>query len=256
MKTKTDDINMGTDEAELVIAEPSPRTPSKVVLYGVEGVGKTTLANQFPSPLFIDTEGSTSKIQPQPSRMPDVDGYRGFKIQLNKILTNKHPYKTLVIDSIDWMEKWVEDYVCAQASCNSIEDFGYGKGYKLVEEEFMKLLGFLDRIMLERSMHILLIAHSVVRQSSEPGIATAYDRYELNLGKKTLPLIKQWADALLFANFRRIVVDGKRGEKTIAVGGKERILYCNHTAVIDAKNRFGLDDQIPMAIESLKPVLE
>lgn len=242
-------------QAELQVAPPSGKTPSKVLLFGVEGIGKTTLAAQFPAPIFIDVEGSTVKMKPQPARMPEAGNYTEIKRQLKQILDFKHNYQTLVIDSVGVLERWIEEFVCASENITSIESMGYGKGYKLVEEEFAKLLDFLDRLINERHMNILLIAHSVTRQATEPGSPTAFDRYEVNLGKKSGPLIKQWADAVLFANYKTVVIEGK-GKNAHAVGGKERVLYCNHTAVIDAKNRFGLPDSVPMNIAALKNIFE
>ena len=251
---------MSIPMAELQLAPPSEKSPSKVLLFGVEGVGKTTLAAQFPNPLFIDIEGSTSKLKPQPKRLPDVDGYLSLKKQLAQVLNMKHDFKTLVIDSATVLERWVEEFVVAKgaeenANIISIESFGYGKGYKLVEEEFGKFLDFMDRLMKEKHMNIVFVAHSIVRQAVEPGAASGYDRYEVNLSKKVAPLLKQWADAVLFANYKNITVEEKNG-KARGIGGKERVLYCNHTAVIDAKNRFSLADSVPMTIESLKPLFE
>lgn len=253
-KKPTDDINMSTPQVELQIAPPAKASPSKLIIYGVEGIGKTTLASQFPKPLFIDLEGSTAKMKPQPAKMPDADGYIDMKRQLGQILNSKHDYKTLVIDSVDWLESWVKEFVIANGNVQSIEDFGYGKGYTLIEEEFRKLLSFLDRLIIERNMNIILVAHSIIRQATEPGNAAPFDRHELNLSKKVAPLVRQWADAMLFANYKNIVIEGKKGNAH-AVGGKERVLYCNHTAVIDAKNRFNLEDVLPMSIDSLKPIL-
>ena len=175
-KTPTDNVDMKIS-IELQIAPPSEKTASKILLYGVEGIGKTTLASKFPAPLFIDTEGSTVKMKPQPARLPDVSGYQEIKMQLGKILNQPHKFKTLVIDSVGVLESWVEEYVCASGNVLSIEDFGYGKGYKLVEEEFRKMLEFFARLVSEKKMNIVLIAHSVTRQSTEPGNPVSFDRY-------------------------------------------------------------------------------
>lgn len=250
---------MTSTKGQLKIAAPTPAGPSKVLLYGVEGVGKTTLAAQFPAPLFLDLEGSTTKMKPQPARMDDVSGFTQLKSQLNEIYNMPHEFKTLVIDSVTVLDNWIEDFVIARAHADnakieSIEDFGYGKGYTIVEEEFRKFLDGLDALMKKRQMHIVLIAHSVVRQAVEPGMASGFDRYEVNLSKKVAPTIKQWADAVLFAKYRDIVIENKQGTRAHAVGGKERVLCCNHTATIDAKNRFGLADVVPMTLESLKPL--
>jgi hypothetical protein len=259
MKTPPDDIDMSTPLAELEIAPQAESTPSKVLIYGVEGIGKTTLAAQFPNPLFIDLEGSTVKMKPQPARMADVSGYEQLLAQLRQIYNCGKKFDTLVIDSLSALEGWIEDYVVSEghkenAKINSIEDFGYAKGHIRVEETFRAFLDSLEFLMKKHHMHVVLIAHSTVHNVTEPGMATGYDRYELNLGKRVASLAKQWPDAVLFARYKDIIVDGERGEKTHAIGGRDRVIYCNHTAALDAKNRFGLPDVVPMTIESLKPI--
>ena len=261
MKTEKDDVDMTLNAGSLKVAAPTPPGPAKVLLYGVEGVGKTTLAAQFPAPLFLDLEGSTVKMKPQPARMDDVGGFKELKDQLNQIYNTPHQYKTLVIDSVSVLDNWVEDFVIERAQAdnaniNSIEDFGYGKGYTIVEEEIRKFLDGLDALIKKRQMHIVLIAHSIIRQAVEPGMSASYDRYELNLSKKVAPTIKQWADAVLFARYHDIIIENKDGTKAKGVRGKDRVLYCNHTATIDAKNRFGLPDVVPMTIDSLKPLFQ
>ncbi len=259
MKTPADDINMSTPQAELVIAKPSEKTPSKILLYGVEGIGKSTLAAQFPKPIFIDTEGSTMKMKPQPARMPNVSGYRDVKMQLGQILNTKHDYQTLVIDSIDWLEDWVSEYLCkdvykVETRVNIAG--GYNKWVEIFEEECSRLLNYLDRLCFERGMNILLIGHDKISKTIDPATGESTRGYEVNLSEKVGPLIKQWADAVLFANYKTFVVPAEKQVKAHAIGGKERVLYCTHTAFIDAKNRFALPDVVPMTIESLKPIFE
>lgn len=238
----------------LTVAQPSKPTPVKAVLFGVEGVGKSSLAAKFPAPLFIDVEGSTERLVPQPAKLPKTETFDEVRTQLAMVLNEGHEYKTLVIDTIDWLEKRIEKYVCIQNGKQSIADFDWGKGFNLIEDHFSKLLQTLDAIRLKRDMHILLIGHSIVRTVYEPDKQQGYDRFEINLSKKTSPLVKQWSDAMLFANYKVVVAEGKNG--TIAVGGKERVLTCNHSAAIDAKNRFGLPDTVPMTIEAISTIIK
>jgi hypothetical protein len=80
-----------------------------------------------------------------------------------------------------------------------------------------------------------------------------WDRYELKLSKQVGPLVKEWSDLLLFANYRTRIVEGADGRNR-AKGGKERVLFTERTAAWDAKNRFGLAPEIPMTIEALAPI--
>jgi hypothetical protein len=164
----------------------------------------------------------------------------------------EHPFKTLVIDTADWLEKRLAEHLCRKANKDSIEDFGYGKGWVLLGEEFARFLSSLDAL-LARGMHVVFLAHSTVRKFEAPDQAGSYDRFELKLSKQAAPLLKEWADVVLFANYVTRIAEKDNG-KTRAVGGKERVLFASHTAAFDAKNRHGLPDKLPFSVEALAPV--
>ena len=153
----------------------------------------------------------------------------------------------------------INDYVKGITGDQSIEDVGGGfaKGYKKTGERLEQFLAGLDTLILKRNMNIVLVGHAAIEKMTEPGTGVSYDRYEVNLNRKHVaPVVKAWVDAMLFCNYRTIIVEASKGEKTHAIGGTERLIYCNHTAAIDAKNRFGLSDTVPLKIESLKPIFE
>lgn len=223
--------------------------PQRVVIYGPEGIGKTTLAAAFPCPVFLDTEGGTAHLDvvrfPQPENWDDIP--RGT----SALATSDHEFHTLVIDTVDWLERLLILHICQRANKDSIEDFGYGKGYTFLAEEFSRFLQSLEALRA-RGMHIVLVAHSTIRKFELPDAAGAYDRYELKLSKQCAPLLKEWCDLLLFVNyFTRVTEsDGKKR----AVGGKERRIYTTHSAAYDAKNRHELEEQLPMTFESIAHV--
>lgn len=99
----------------------------KVVLYGSEGIGKSTFASCFPDPIFIDTEGSTKKLNVK--RMDKPTSWTMLKEQIKYIIAHPELCSTLVIDTIDWAEQLCIDDICARANKKGIEDFGYGNGY-------------------------------------------------------------------------------------------------------------------------------
>ena len=102
-------------------------------------------------------------------------------------------------------------------------------------------------------MHVLFLAHSTVRKFEAPDQAGSYDRFELKLSRQVAPLLKEWADVVLFCNYVTKIAE-KDGGKKRGVGGKERILFATHTAACDAKNRHGLPDKLPFTVEALDPV--
>lgn len=225
--------------------------PQKAVIYGPEGVGKTTLASQSPTPLFLDTEGGTDHLDVARVTAGKWEDIIAISQQL---ATEPHDFKTLVIDTADWLEKRLAEFVCRRAQKESIEDFGYGKGHVLVAEEMAKFLASLDAL-LKRGMHLILLAHSTVKKFEMPDAAGSYDRFELKLSKQTAPLIKEWADLVLFCNYVTRVAENDQGKRR-GVGGRERVLYTTHSAAWDAKNRHGLEEKLPFAYASLSAVFD
>ncbi len=224
----------------------------KVVIYGPEGVGKSNFAANFPDPLFIDTEGSTGNINVK--RLPRPTSWNMLLDEINFIITQK-PCKSMVIDTIDWAEQLCIEHILSVYDKKGIEDFGYGNGYVYEKEEIGRLLNRLEDVIAV-GINVVLTAHAQMRKFSQPDEIGEYDRWELKLGKKTgsqiSPLIKEWSDMLLFANYKTyaVAVD-KDGKKFKAQGGKERIIHTEHHACWDAKNRHGLAPELPLSFNSI-----
>lgn len=218
----------------------------KFALYGPEGIGKSTFASQFPEPIFIDTEGSTKELNV--SRFEKPASWSMLLEQIKYVHDNPQTCKTLVIDTIDWAEQMCIEHICAKHQKDGLESFGYGSGYIYVREEFGRFLNRLEEIV-EHGVNVVLVAHAQLRKFEQPDEMGAYDRWELKLGKKTAsqisPLVKEWSDALLFANYKTysIAVDDK-GKKNKAQGGR-RVMYTSHHPCWDAKNRYGLPEEVP-----------
>lgn len=218
----------------------------KVVLYGPEGIGKSSFASQFPDPLFIDTEGSTGNMDV--ARLDKPSSLTFLQQQIDFIKQNR-PCKTLVIDTIDWGERLIIDFVLARADKDSITKFGYGEGFIQLEEEFGRFLNKLSDLV-EIGINVVLTAHAKITKFEQPDEMGAYDRYELKLGNKTTAktaaLTKEWADMVLFMNYKTysVAVDDK-GKKHKGQGGV-RTIYTTHHPAWDAKNRHNLPDEIPM----------
>lgn len=224
--------------------------PQKVVIYGPEGIGKSTFAAQFPKPLFIDTEGSTSHLEVD--RLPRPTSWQMLKQYIKDLKGDTMGYHTLVIDTADWAERLCEEAICQSNGKVGIEDFGYGKGYTYVKEEFGRLLDSLSDL-IDAGMNVVLTAHSIIRKFELPEETGAYDRYELKLGQKAgnqcAALAKEWADMVLFVNYKEIVIMTKDNKKKVS-GGK-RVMYTAHNPCWDAKNRHGLAEELPFDYQEI-----
>lgn len=215
----------------------------KVVIYGPEGIGKSSFASKFPDPVFIDTEGSTNLLDV--ARLPRPTSWTMMLQMIHEIKNTPGCCKTLVVDTIDWAEQMCVAHICATYQKKSIEEFGYGKGYIYVKEEFGRFLNLLQDVV-DVGINIVFTAHTWLRKFEQPNEAGSYDRYELKLGSKTgsqtSPLVKEWADMVLFANYKTFVVtiDNKRKAQ-----GGERVMYTTHHPSWDAKNRHDLKPELP-----------
>lgn len=227
------------------------RSAQKVVIYGPEGIGKSTFASRFPEPLFIDTEGSTKMLDI--ARLPAPNSWQDILDEVNYVANNPTYCKTLVIDTADWAEQQAVSAICQRAKKSGIEDFGYGKGYTYVAEEFQGLLRQLDKL-IDRGIHVVITAHAKMRKFEQPDEMGAYDRWELKLSKQSAPLLKEWADMVLFANYKTFTV--RTEEKKVKAQGGERTMYTCHHPCWDAKNRHGLPEEVPFTYESVRTCIE
>ena len=222
------------------------KRPLKVVIYGAEGIGKSTFASQFPEPLFLDTEGGTSSLNIR--RVKCGSSWDYLLSCVNEVIKDPSICKTLVIDTADWAESLCTKYVCEKYRKSNIEEFGFGKGYVYLQDEFSKLLTALDKL-IELGVNAVITAHGKPRKFELPEEAGQFDRWEMKLTKQVAPLLKEWCDMLLFCNYKTYVVTTENNTKK-AQGGK-RVIYTSHHACWDAKNRYGLPDELDLDFKGI-----
>jgi hypothetical protein len=218
-------------------------------IYGIEGIGKTTLATQFPAPLVLDTEDGTNHIDVARASIHD---WKSLTLALTELAVNAQGFKTIVIDSADWAEKLLIEWLLKTSGKKSIEDFGFGKGYTMVAEHWTRFLASCD-VLIGQGVNVVFVAHSTVKRTSPPDQTDGFDRYELKLTKQSAPLLREWCDLLLFCNYRTKLVEGSDG-RLKATGGKDRVMHAEHSAAWDAKNRFDLPAEMPMDIGKLESI--
>lgn len=224
-------------------------TAQRVVIYGPEGIGKTTLAAHFPGPVFIDTEGSTRLFDV--ARYPVPNSWSMLMETVRYAMDHPENQRTLIIDTADWAEKLCIQQVCLREQVASLGSFDYGKGYLMVRDEFGKLLTYLDGCVAA-GIHVVLTAHAWLRKIEQPDEKGSYDHWELKLSKQAAPMVKEWADMVLFCNYKTLVITDKSG-KGKAQGGR-RMMYTSHTPYWDAKNRHGLPEELSMEWSAIAPI--
>jgi len=224
----------------------------KVVLYGPEGIGKSTFSSKFPEPVFIDTEGSTKSLDVK--RFDAPKKWEDILEAVDYVAKNPDCCKTLIIDTADWAELLCIKYTCQKGSVNGIEDFGYGKGYTYLQENFKNLLDRLDAV-IDSGINVVCTAHAKMRKFEQPDEMGAYDRWEMKLTRQVAPMLKEWADMVLFANYKTYVIEDDKTKSKKAQGGK-RVMYTTHNPCWDAKNRDGLADCVNFDYGEIKAIIE
>ncbi len=219
--------------------------PIRAVVFGPEGCGKSTFASNAPAPIFLGTEDGTAQLDvtrfPAPSTWADV-------LEAVRVLTvEEHEFQTLVVDTLDWAEPLVWKFLCQREGAPSVEEIGggYGKGYTAALDEWRILLAAIERMQKAKPMHVLLLAHSHIKSFKNPE-GPDWERYELKLNQKAAGVMKEWSDAVLFANYETFAVADK-AKRVRGVSTGNRLLYTERTAGFDAKNRYGLPSSLPLS---------
>jgi hypothetical protein len=231
------------------------------MLYGIEGIGKSTFGASAPAPIFVPTEDGLGEIDCH--HFPLAESFEEVDEALLELAREPHDYQSVVIDSLDWLERLIWDEVCAQFDVKSIEkvDGGYSKGYTHALTQWRQFLTRLDSLRLNRNMVVVLIAHAKVEKFEDPESA-AYDRYSPRLHKHAAALVTEWTDAVLFATRKFRTETEKAGfnrTRTVATAvgmdGGERILRTVGSPACIAKNRYGLPAELPLSWNALVAAL-
>lgn len=225
--------------------------PLKVVIYGPEGIGKTTFASQFPDPIFIDTDNEgTSFIDAK--KLPDPTNWQMLLQEIQFAATDR-PGKTLVVDTADWAETLAKRGLMEKNHWKAIDSANYGAKYVALTDEINKLLQGLNQV-ITAGMNVVITAHAQLKKQELPDEIGAFDRWELKLERRDSAMIKEWADLLLFADYKTTVVTDS--DNHAKAQGGERVMYTTHKPTWDAKNRLGLPDQLPFQYSAIKGPLE
>jgi hypothetical protein len=199
--------------------------------------------------VILDTEEGTHHLD---VARVSIGSWDELRAAVAEIGSKPSEFRTVVIDSADWAERLLTEQLLRENKWASIESAGYGKGFTMLAEAFGRFLTQCDAL-IGVGLNVAFVAHSKVQRTSPPDMADGFDRYELKLTKQTAPLLKEWCDLLCFCNYKTTVSEGSDGRKK-ATGGKRRLMHLERAAAWDAKNRYGLDAELPMTIESLAPI--
>lgn len=222
------------------------KKPVRSVLYGPEGIGKSTFGAGAPGAIFLGLEDGTAHLDV--TRFPSPESFEDVRDAIDLLINEEHEFQTLVIDTVDWLEPLLWDFICRRDKKENIEDYGYGKGYVAALSEWRVFLASIERLQAKRGMHLVLLAHAHIRPFKNPE-GEDYDRYQLKLHDKAASLIKEWCDDLLFAQHATYTNRDKDTKRVKAVSDGARFIHTVRTAAFDAKNRHNLPETLPLSWE-------
>lgn len=220
-------------------------TPPLVLLYGVEGVGKSSWAADAPEPIFFDIESGTEELDVV--RWPVIGSWTWQKAldAIEQLIVDQHNYRTVVVDTLDALEPLLWADICEKANQPDVEAFGYGKGYTAALDGWRVFTAALERLVRQRQMGVIMLAHSTIRTFKNPE-GDDFDRYELKLNMKAGGFLKEWCRAVLFARYETFANKDSKTKRVRGVSTGARIMHTVRTAAYDAKNRYNLPEEMPL----------
>lgn len=236
------------------ISKNTPKKP-RVIIYGSGGIGKSTFGAMSPDPIFILTEDGFGDIE-APAIPTDDEGKPRVAASFDEVMecirvlaTGDHNYKTLVIDSLDWLEPLIWKATCKRLKVDSIEEPGYGRGYVEAMQEWQEFFDAVTYLRDTKDMTVIMIAHSIVVKIEDP-MHSAYDKNCLKLHKRAAAKAAEYADVIGFCELKTLTRSEKSGfDKTrnIAMSTGERILRVSPVAGCEAKKRYrDMPDEMPL----------
>jgi hypothetical protein len=219
--------------------------PYRVLVYGVDKIGKSKFGSDAPNPVFLGPEEGTNQLDVW--RFPVPESFEDMRDAIRVLTENRGEYQTLVIDSIDWVEPMIWSHVCKVAGVDSIESVGggYGKGYTAALDQWRVLLSDLERLQRVQKMHLVLIAHAFVKTFKNPE-GEDFDRYTLKMHDKAAALVREWCEGVYFAQYETFT-NKEKGKRVKGVSTGARFLYTQRTAAYDAGDRYGLPEQVSLS---------
>ncbi len=223
--------------------------PTRSTVFGPEGIGKTTFAAGAPKPIFLGAEEGSNQLDV--TRFQSPENWAEVIEAVRTLTKEPHDYETLVIDTLDWVEPLIWSHICrrdstAKGVLTSVESYGYGKGYSAALDEWRILVQAIEEMRRAKPMHVILLAHAHIKSFKNPE-GEDFDRYELKLNKLAAGLVKEWSDAVLFANYETLTETNNKTKRVRGIDTGARLLHTERRAAFDAKNRYSLPETIPLA---------
>lgn len=226
--------------------------PPRIMIYGPPKIGKTTLASEFPNPVFIQIEdGQNSSTELQGWGRAEIQSYGDVMEAMRSLYEDEHDFQTLVVDSTSELQVMIYDETCARGDekgnvKDRIEDFGYGKGYINALNIWAEFFDALNMLRMGRGMTTVLIGHAKVDRFDDPE-TVSYHRYEIDVHDRAQKLIEREMDAILLLKRDVSLKEDNptaKNSRVHAEGGANRFIYCEGKPSQVAGSRYKLPAKI------------
>jgi hypothetical protein len=217
--------------------------PIRCVVYGPPKVGKTTFAAHARGAIILGSEDGADNLEVAKFNAPGT--WAEVVQAVRALLDEQHEYKSLILDTLDWLEPLLFRHVCEQNKKDNIEAFGYGKGQGFALDEWRKFLALLEKLRDKRSMNIVALAHAHVRTFQNPE-GEDYDRWEMKFEKKAAGLWSEWPDVVAFMNFQATI----KPKESIATTDGKRLLYTSPKPAYHAGSRYDIPSPLTVDIDT------
>ena len=229
------------------IVQANDSEPYRAIIYGIEGVGKSTFGAMATRPIFISPETGVKRLRDRDgNKVQFFDEIQSFDAVLKAVkflTTESHDFKTLVLDTTDWIENAAHRKIIGTSKKDIVRvNGGYGSGYRESQNLHQQLIDLLDQLISKREMNVIATAHYQVKLVKDPNMMEDYEQFELKGHEYVTSSWREWTEALLFARFNTIMRnnDEVTTQKARALTDDRRIVYCQKDPSFQAKNRFGL----------------
>ena len=235
-----------------LVVSGKQKEPRRCLVYGTNGIGKSTFASRAENPIFIKTEDGLNDIDT--NSFPICASFDEVVSQIRTLINEDHEYKTVCLDSLDWLEKLIFTKVAADNQKDNISEIGFYAGYSMALDHWIKILDGLDALR-SKGMSVILIAHSKIDKYEAPD-QDGYDRFLPNLHKYAVPVICEWCDEVLFAKYVSFANKKKDEKKAKGVGTGERVMFCQERPAYTCKNRLEMPDQLAFNYANYKKYID
>lgn len=243
------------------IEKIKPEAP-RITIYGKQGIGKSTLASQFPEPLFLLTEKNAVVGS---KKLGIYSSYEQIWYDINELLeTEDLPYKTIIIDSVSNLDELVKTRTLDKSPLIGADKRkpetlaeawgGYGAGFERCASLHRVLKSKLDQFQ-EKGITVIYIAHREIRTYKSPD-EEDYNIWSISMnGDKSRAVYIDDVDAVFYCHNKSYVTTTESKRNIIKSTGNHIISAYSNEAYV-SKNRFNIKEDIQMSFEAIAKRIE